>query len=191
MSHWGKSSRIGKAQLRLRSIGWKDSPDHLWMAEYHDRFIRDLDHLHNAKAYIRNNPVKARLCGKPEEWVVFECGPELERGIYSARRFRFARNKFRAPGLGLLSSAATCTSAARTARMACPLFPSKASARRCISASPTSITGTSSRASSIQPPDSSTEICWNPTSTSRRARSWCSARRPPRGSIGRGPARRR
>lgn len=46
----------------------------LWMAEYHDRFIRDLDHLHNAQAYIRNNPVKAKLCGKAEEWPFSSAG---------------------------------------------------------------------------------------------------------------------
>ena len=40
----------------------------LWMADYHDRFIRDLDHFHNARAYLRNNPVKAGLCEKPEDW---------------------------------------------------------------------------------------------------------------------------
>ena len=40
----------------------------LWAADYHDRFIRDLDHLANARNYIRRNPVKAGLCQKPEEW---------------------------------------------------------------------------------------------------------------------------
>jgi REP element-mobilizing transposase RayT len=46
----------------------------LWMRDYHDRFIRDLDHFHNAKAYIRNNPVKAGLCVTPEEWVSSSAG---------------------------------------------------------------------------------------------------------------------
>ncbi|MES2476331.1 MAG: urease accessory protein UreD [Verrucomicrobiota bacterium] len=41
----------------------------LWMADYHDRLVRDLDHLQNALAYIRNNPVKAGLCAKAEEWA--------------------------------------------------------------------------------------------------------------------------
>ena len=40
----------------------------VWMVDYHDRFIRDPDHLENAKAYIRNNPVKAGLCARPEQW---------------------------------------------------------------------------------------------------------------------------
>jgi REP element-mobilizing transposase RayT len=40
----------------------------LWAPDYHDRYIRDLDHFNNAKAYIRNNPVKAGLCASPEDW---------------------------------------------------------------------------------------------------------------------------
>ena len=40
----------------------------LWAPDYHDRYIRDPDHLANARAYIRNNPVKAGLCKSPEEW---------------------------------------------------------------------------------------------------------------------------
>ncbi|RYD31639.1 MAG: transposase [Verrucomicrobiaceae bacterium] len=40
----------------------------LWQREYHDRYIRDLDHLANARIYVRNNPVKAGFCEKPEDW---------------------------------------------------------------------------------------------------------------------------
>ncbi|MEW6128943.1 MAG: transposase [Acidobacteriota bacterium] len=40
-----------------------------WMEDYFDRFIRDEKHLANAIAYIENNPVKSRLCGKPVDWV--------------------------------------------------------------------------------------------------------------------------
>ena len=40
----------------------------LWALDYHDRYIRDLDHLANARSYIRRNPVKAGLCPKPEDW---------------------------------------------------------------------------------------------------------------------------
>lgn len=40
----------------------------LWALDYHDRYIRDADHLANARNYIRNNPVKAGLCNKPEDW---------------------------------------------------------------------------------------------------------------------------
>ncbi|MGJ8724299.1 MAG: REP-associated tyrosine transposase [Roseibacillus sp.] len=40
----------------------------VWEREYHDRYIRDLAHYHNAVAYIRNNPVKAKLCPTPRDW---------------------------------------------------------------------------------------------------------------------------
>jgi putative transposase len=46
----------------------KDHSGPFWQREYHDRYIRDLDHLANARLYIRTNPVKAGLCGKPEDW---------------------------------------------------------------------------------------------------------------------------
>jgi REP element-mobilizing transposase RayT len=39
-----------------------------WMEEYFDRYIRDAKHFSNAIAYIENNPVKAGLCARPEEW---------------------------------------------------------------------------------------------------------------------------
>jgi hypothetical protein len=44
------------------------------MRDYHDRLIRDMDHFHNARAYIRNNPVKAGLCATPDEWVFSSAG---------------------------------------------------------------------------------------------------------------------
>lgn len=66
----------------------------LWMADYHDRLIRDMEHLESARAYIRNNPVKAGLCGRAEEWEFSSAGqnwsaefipPETgSRGINSA-----------------------------------------------------------------------------------------------------------
>jgi urease accessory protein len=66
----------------------------LWMADYHDWFIRDMDHFHNARAYIRNNPVKAGLCERAAEWEFSSAGqnwsaefipPETgSRGINSA-----------------------------------------------------------------------------------------------------------
>lgn len=39
-----------------------------WMREYHDRYIRDAEHLLNARRYIEANPVKAGLARSPEEW---------------------------------------------------------------------------------------------------------------------------
>lgn len=42
-----------------------------WARDYFDRHIRDQSHFDRARAYIRNNPVKAGLCATPEDW---ECG---------------------------------------------------------------------------------------------------------------------
>lgn len=39
-----------------------------WMREAFDRYIRDADHYARVKRYIENNPVKAKLCKRPEDW---------------------------------------------------------------------------------------------------------------------------
>lgn len=39
-----------------------------WFREYFDRFIRDDRHFSRAVNYIENNPVKAGLVGRREEW---------------------------------------------------------------------------------------------------------------------------
>lgn len=64
---------------------------HLWMADYFDRYIRDLDHFHDCRAYIRNNPVKAGLCDQPENWLFSSAGsrwnPDAsERGLQPANK---------------------------------------------------------------------------------------------------------
>jgi len=39
-----------------------------WMPDYFDRYIRNERHFIAAIAYVENNPVKAELCHRPEEW---------------------------------------------------------------------------------------------------------------------------
>lgn len=39
-----------------------------WMRDYFDRYIRDAEHFDKTVRYIENNPVKAGLCAKPEDW---------------------------------------------------------------------------------------------------------------------------
>jgi putative transposase len=39
-----------------------------WAREYFDRFIRDAEHYEHSVYYIHNNPVKAGLVSRPEEW---------------------------------------------------------------------------------------------------------------------------
>ena len=50
-----------------------------WMPDYFDRFIRDARHLRAVVDYIANNPVKAGLCGKPEEWRWSHLGTRASR----------------------------------------------------------------------------------------------------------------
>lgn len=40
----------------------------VWYREYWDRYIRDEKHFVQTLAYIHENPVKAGLVGKPEDW---------------------------------------------------------------------------------------------------------------------------
>jgi REP element-mobilizing transposase RayT len=39
-----------------------------WAREYHDRLIRDDVHFANTVSYVANNPVKAGLCKRAEDW---------------------------------------------------------------------------------------------------------------------------
>lgn len=39
-----------------------------WQKEYFDSYIRNARQFVKTVAYIENNPVKANLCDKPEEW---------------------------------------------------------------------------------------------------------------------------
>lgn len=40
-----------------------------WQKEYFDRYIRNARHFSAVVKYIENNPVKARLCEKAEDWL--------------------------------------------------------------------------------------------------------------------------
>ena len=39
-----------------------------WVYECYDRYIRNEKHFRATVRYIENNPVKARLCARPEDW---------------------------------------------------------------------------------------------------------------------------
>lgn len=64
----GKIVKRWKALSAIRINRLLGRTGSLWLEDYHDRLIRDLDHFQNAVAYIRNNPVKAGLCDTPSEW---------------------------------------------------------------------------------------------------------------------------
>lgn len=60
--HSFKSYTAHEANKMLRRCG------QFWFEDYFDRYIRDAKHFANTVRYIENNPVKARLCVKPEDW---------------------------------------------------------------------------------------------------------------------------
>jgi REP element-mobilizing transposase RayT len=39
-----------------------------WQPESFDRYIRNSKHFEGVVRYIKNNPVKARLCARPQDW---------------------------------------------------------------------------------------------------------------------------
>ena len=39
-----------------------------WQTESFDRYIRDSKHFASVVRYVENNPVKARLCARPQDW---------------------------------------------------------------------------------------------------------------------------
>jgi REP element-mobilizing transposase RayT len=60
--HSWKSFTSNEANKKLRRDG------RFWQEDYYDRFIRNSQHYLDAIDYMENNPVKARLCSKPEDW---------------------------------------------------------------------------------------------------------------------------
>jgi len=46
-----------------------DRQGRLWQPEYFDRYIRDEAHLRRAILYVEENPVKAGLVGRAEDWA--------------------------------------------------------------------------------------------------------------------------
>ena len=46
-------------------LGWDGR---LWQAEFHDRLQRSPESYARKCEYVRMNPVRAGLCGKPEDW---------------------------------------------------------------------------------------------------------------------------
>jgi REP element-mobilizing transposase RayT len=60
--HSIKSFTAHEANNRL------DRKGQFWIEEYFDRYIRNEEHFQKTVRYIEDNPVKAGLCRRPEEW---------------------------------------------------------------------------------------------------------------------------
>lgn len=61
--HSIKSYTASEANKALNRKG------HFWQKEPFDRYIRNGKHFANVIEYIENNPVKAKLCKEPDEWL--------------------------------------------------------------------------------------------------------------------------
>ena len=72
--HSLKSYTAHEANKILRRSG------QFWFEEYYDRYVRNEEHFRRTVEYIENNPVKAGLCKRPEDW------------LFSSARIRKARN---------------------------------------------------------------------------------------------------
>ena len=62
IAHTWKSYTANECNKMLNRTG------EFWQREPFDRFIRNERHFENAVRYIEENPVKAGLCKKPEDW---------------------------------------------------------------------------------------------------------------------------
>jgi putative transposase len=60
-----KKWKGGTATHANRIIGRQGA---FWFRDYWDRYIRNEAHLRNAIRYVSQNPVKAALCARPEDW---------------------------------------------------------------------------------------------------------------------------
>jgi putative transposase len=72
----------GASSIEINRILQQKGP--LWQRDYYDRYVRDLEHLHDCIAYIRNNPVKAGWCDKPEDWPYSSAGVNWNGALASA-----------------------------------------------------------------------------------------------------------
>ena len=52
-----------------------------WANEYYDHWLRDEDEKVRLTAYIYDNPVKAGLCARPEDWLWSSAHPKWARGV--------------------------------------------------------------------------------------------------------------
>ena len=58
----------GRADQEIRVPGGRLRPEPVWQPEFWDRYIRDEGHYWDTVEYIHNNPVKAGLARRPEDW---------------------------------------------------------------------------------------------------------------------------
>lgn len=77
IAHSIKSHTAHEANKLLHRSG------QFWQHEPFDRYIRNRKHFVNVIEYIENNPLKARLCAKAEDW-------RFSRAFHKAKRLESA-----------------------------------------------------------------------------------------------------
>ena len=78
ITHSWKSFTASQCNQRLGRTG------SFWHKEPFDRYIRNERHFQNALRYIENNPVKAGLCEKPEDWLWSSAGLGRSLGTHAS-----------------------------------------------------------------------------------------------------------
>ncbi len=63
-----------KSFTSTRANKMLDRSGRFWQKEYFDRYIRNARQFAKTVAYIENNPVKANLCAKAEDWPLSSGG---------------------------------------------------------------------------------------------------------------------
>jgi putative transposase len=58
-----------EAEPAKRKLGGPTGPTQVWFREYWDRFVRNERHMQNVVEYIHQNPVKAGLVSRAEDWL--------------------------------------------------------------------------------------------------------------------------
>ena len=74
IGHSWKSFTANEANKLLNRVG-----EHFWQKESYDHWVRDDEEHARFCRYVTNNPVKAGLCARPEDWPWSSAHPEAAR----------------------------------------------------------------------------------------------------------------
>jgi putative transposase len=68
----------GKTTNRSWTLGWRGP---LWQRRHHSRSLESLPALEDASRYVIENPVRAALCGSPDDWPWSGIVSDLHTGL--------------------------------------------------------------------------------------------------------------
>ena len=64
----GTATTLGRFPINPPGGGRRPGKRHVWQVDYYDRFIRNEQHYRAAADYIHQNPVKAGLVARAQDW---------------------------------------------------------------------------------------------------------------------------